>query len=173
MLAHTHDILAALVRRAKCKPGWTFRLQIDKGDVYPKLVIGVPGYDSAKARSTDIVLKAAAWVDRLYSREAGQDDINGSLEVMHNAWGSHRELMVNHFFPVPEATYNETSWRRWIFECCRRVENHELGEWFRDGAERPFSPLHGPGEDPYTVHEYRPAVDALTTQDGSTREPYE
>lgn len=29
-----------------------------------------------------------------------------------------------------------------------------------------------PGEDPYTVHEYRPEVDALTTQDGSIRTPY-
>jgi hypothetical protein len=80
---------------------------------------------------------------------------------------------VNHFFPVPTATYNEKSWRRWIFEMCRRVENHELGEWFRIGSERPFSPLHGPGEDPYTVHEFRPEIDALTTQDGSIREPYE
>ena len=55
---------------------------------------------------------------------------------------------------------------------CRRVENHELGEWFRIGDERPFAPLHGPGEDPYTVHEYRREADALTTQDGSTRQPY-
>lgn len=79
---------------------------------------------------------------------------------------------VNHFFPVPIATYNYNTWRRWVFEMCRRVENHELGEWFRIGDERPFSPLHGPGEDPYTVHEFRPVADALTTQDGSMREPY-
>jgi len=81
-------------------------------------------------------------------------------------------MTVSHFFPVPTATYNERTWRRWLFERCRGVENHELGEWFRDGAERPFQPLHGPGEDPYTVHEFRPEVDGLTTQDGSVREPY-
>lgn len=80
---------------------------------------------------------------------------------------------IDHYFPVPTATYNERSWRRWMFEVCRRVENHELGEWFRIGSDRPFAPLHGPGEDPYTVHEYRPVTDALTTQDGSMREPYE
>jgi len=80
---------------------------------------------------------------------------------------------VSHYFPVPTATYNERSWRRWVFEMCRRVENHELGEWFRIGAERPFAPLHGPGEDPYTVHEYRSMKDQLTTQNGSIREPYE
>ncbi len=59
-----------------------------------------------------------------------------------------------------------------MFERCRGVENHELGEWFRIGSEWPFAPLHGPGEDPYTVHEFRHADDALTTQDGSIRQPY-
>lgn len=81
-------------------------------------------------------------------------------------------LTVRHFFPVPPSSYNEKTWRRWVFEQCRRLENHELGEWFRLGDERPFSPLHGPGEDPYTVHEFRPEVDALTIQDGTMREPY-
>jgi len=81
-------------------------------------------------------------------------------------------FIVNHFFPVPETTYNRKTWRRWVFECCRGVENHELGEWFREGMERPFSPLHGPGENPYVVHEFRPESDLLTTQDGSMREKY-
>lgn len=82
-------------------------------------------------------------------------------------------MAIAHYFPVPTATYNEKTWRRWVFERCRGVENHELGEWFRVGSEWPFAPLHGPGEDPYTVHEFRPVEDALTTQDGSAREPYE
>lgn len=87
-----------------------------------------------------------------------------------------RPLAVRHFLPVPHTTYNANSWRRWIFEQCRRVMNHELGEWLRFSDEgsgpdvRPFLPLHGPGEDPYTVHEFRPEADALTTQDGSIRE---
>lgn len=85
-------------------------------------------------------------------------------------------MAVDHSFPVPEATYNAATWRRWIFECCRGVENHELGEWLRFDRDeqptlRPFLPLHGPGEDPYTVHEFRPITDALTTQDGSLRKP--
>jgi hypothetical protein len=79
-------------------------------------------------------------------------------------------LRVAHCFPVPMATYNEKSWCRWIFEMCRRVENHELGEWFKVGEKRPFAPLHGPGEDPYTVHEFRDKVDAQTLQDGSVAE---
>lgn len=77
---------------------------------------------------------------------------------------------VRHFFPVPTTTYNVKSWTRWVFEMCRRLENHELGEWFRiDDKIRPFAPMHGPGEDPYTVHEIREELDALTTQDGSMR----
>lgn len=131
---NTHDILASLVNRVRCKPGWGFWLSEDEKGA-KRLVINVDGYDSSQP----------------------------SKRI---------PIRVNHFFPVPEATYNERSWRRWIFEQCRRLENHELGEWFRIGDERPFEPLHGPGEDPYTVHEFRPDVDARTTQDGSVREHY-
>jgi hypothetical protein len=84
-----------------------------------------------------------------------------------DSYNPENQLHVSHFQPVPMATYNEKSWQRWIFEQCRRVENHELGEWFQVEGKRPFAPLHGPGEDPYTVHEYRDEVDAQTLQDGS------
>ena len=89
-----------------------------------------------------------------------------------NNYDHSKRFVVNHCHPVPVATYNEKTWRRWIFEQCRRTMNHELGESLRFGeAElRPFAPMHGPGEDPYTVHEIRPESDALTTQDGSLRE---
>lgn len=87
-----------------------------------------------------------------------------------DSYNPDRPLTVSHFFPVPTATYNEKTWRRWIFENCRKVENHELGEWFRIDGERPFAPLHGPGEDPYTVHEFRDEIDARTLQDGSIAE---
>jgi hypothetical protein len=76
-------------------------------------------------------------------------------------------LAVQHLFPVPMATYNESTWRRWIFECCRGVENHELGEYFMVDGKRPFAPLHGPGENPYMVHEFRDLRAARTRQDGS------
>lgn len=81
-----------------------------------------------------------------------------------------RRFVVNHFHPVPAAvTYNEKTWRRWIFDQCLRTMNHEIGESLRFSDVRPFVPMHGPGEDPYTVHEVRPERDALTTQDGSLR----
>jgi len=133
MAENTHHILAALVARVKCKPGWTFRLKDEDGAL--RLVIRCECLDSATPNEE-------------------------------------RPFLLDHYFPVPIATYNEKSWRRWIFDRCLAVEVHEMGEWFRDVAERPFAPLHGPGEDPYTLHEFRPVVDELTTQDGSIREPY-
>lgn len=82
-----------------------------------------------------------------------------------------KPLTINHVHPVPITTYNEKTWRRWIFEQCLRTMNHEIGESLRFGKEelRPFAPIHGPGEDPYTVHEIRSEQDALTIQDGTLR----
>lgn len=89
-----------------------------------------------------------------------------------NNYDHSQPFTVSHYHPVPITTYNEKSWRRWIFEQCMRTMTHELGESLRFGADevRPFVPMHGPGEDPYTVHEWRSEEDALTTQDGSQRE---
>lgn len=87
-----------------------------------------------------------------------------------DSWEPEHSLAVRHYFPVPNTTWNEKTWRRWVFECCRNVENHELGEWFKVGEIRPFLPLHGPGENPYIVQEYRDEIDSRTRQDGSIRE---
>lgn len=103
-----------------------------------------------------------------FSVEEADDNLRLVITVEgRNSYHPEESLRVRHYFPAPIATYNEPSWRRWIFEQCRRLENHELGEWFRVDGQRPFAPLHGPGEDPYTVHEFRPMVDAETTQDGT------
>lgn len=89
-----------------------------------------------------------------------------------NNYDHSQPFVVDHYHPVPITTYNEKTWRRWIFEQCLRTMNHELGESLRFGAneERPFVPMHGPGEDPYTVHEWRPEIDARTTQRGTVRD---
>lgn len=89
-----------------------------------------------------------------------------------NNYDQTQPYTVSHYHPVPTTTYNAKSWRRWIFEQCIRTMNHEIGESLRFGPDevRPFAPMHGPGEDPYTVHEWRPESDALTIQDGSLRE---
>lgn len=88
-----------------------------------------------------------------------------------NNYDHSKPFIVSHYHPVPITTYNEKSWRRWIFEQCIRTMHHELGESLRFGDEelRPFAPMHGPGEDPYTTHEIRSETDALTTQSGKLR----
>lgn len=90
--------------------------------------------------------------------------IEGVNNYDHSQW-----VTINHLHPVPVTTFNERSWQRWIFDQCRRTMNHEIGEALNFNGVRPFAPMHGPGEDPYTVHEIRPEIDALTTQDGSVR----
>lgn len=75
----------------------------------------------------------------------------------------------NHCHIVPVTTYNEQSWRRWVFEQCMRTMTHEISEALNFNGVRPFAPMHGPGEDPYTVHEIRPEADVLTTQSGALR----
>lgn len=105
-------------------------------------------------------------------------DEGGALRLVitvpgRNSYSPEDRLTVRHFFPVPTTTFNAKSWQRWMFEMCRRLENHELGEWFKIGEVRPFAPMHGPGEDPYTVHEVRDEADFLTRQDGSVRDSFE
>lgn len=108
------------------------------------------------------------WTFRLHNEDGALRLVIGVTGA--NAAKPRERITISHHFPVPTATYNARSWRRWIFERCRGVENHELGEWFRINGERSFAPLHGPGEDPYTVHEFRDDVDRRTRQDGQVRD---
>lgn len=64
-----------------------------------------------------------------------------------------RTYGVHHYFIVPAATYNRAAWCRWLFDQLAKVELHEAMEHFVLDGERPFAPLHGPGCDPYTVHQ--------------------
>lgn len=110
------------------------------------------------------------WTFNLVSDKEGNKTLHITISGVNN-YDHSKPFVVTHCHPVPMATYNEKSWKRWILEQCLRTMNHELGESLRFGPneERPFAPMHGPGEDPYTIHEWRPESDALTTQDGSIR----
>ena len=104
--------------------------------------------------------------------EDGAKRLRITLDTTDNYDPDDGGYRINHFQPVPAGvTYNGNTWRRWILEQCIRAMTHELSEALRFGPEerRPFAPMHGPGEDPYTIHEIRSEIDALTTQDGSLR----
>lgn len=105
-------------------------------------------------------------------------DEGGALRLIirvdsHDNFDHSKRFCVDHYHPVPITTFNEKSWRRWIFDQCMRTEAHEIGENLRfgegDDESRPFLPTHGPGEDPYAIREYRHEDDAFTTQNGSMR----
>lgn len=77
---------------------------------------------------------------------------------------------VRHSFIVPPASYNGTSWTRWLFERYLDVERHETMEFFVVGGKRPFAPNHGPGHDPYQLRELNTVEAAETTFRGDRRE---
>jgi hypothetical protein len=96
---------------------------------------------------------------------------------------NHAEIMrVNHYFPVPPATFDRDSWTRWVFDMLGLVDDHERmedfalterGEWMTaqgnhvtEKTTRPFAPNHGPGRNPYVVHSYATADDRRTSYRG-------
>lgn len=81
-----------------------------------------------------------------------------------------RVIAVNHYFPVPAATYNRASWMRWLFDRLGDVDTHERMEDFvfapeieGAGGTRPYAPCHGPGWDPYLVTVERTETDRRTS----------
>jgi hypothetical protein len=56
---------------------------------------------------------------------------------------------TRHEFVVPVATYNESTWVRWVFDRIASIEHHETCESFQYKGIRIYAPHHGNGEDPY------------------------
>jgi hypothetical protein len=135
------EILADLVNRLRYREhlGWEVHLVDD-------LQRDKPGRHTGEARGLTLVVT-----------RCGPDSYN------------HDSIMaVNHYFPVPAATYNEQSWIRWLFERLGDVDTHERMEDFAlagaDGElERPLAPCHGPGWDPYLVTVERTDLDRRTS----------
>jgi hypothetical protein len=94
-------------------------------------------------------------------------------------------IAVDHYFPVPPATYDRRSWQRWLFERFLDVERHEAMEMFKIVEEdpggyinakgeqvkaretRPYAPSHGPGNDPYLIREVGTRTDQQTSFRGT------
>jgi hypothetical protein len=96
-------------------------------------------------------------------------------------------ITVNHYFPVPPATFGEDSWTRWLFDTLGKVDTHERmedftftehGDWVSTQGEcvtertiRPFAPVHKPGADPYIVHQVASREDVDTDFRGRRAHP--
>lgn len=96
------------------------------------------------------------WIVELRDVDRGQGSKGLTLCITVLVFDSYhpdqgRTYRVIHYFPVPPASFNRRSWMRWLFDRYLDVLAHEGAEMFKIGAERPYAPLHGPGNDPYTV----------------------
>jgi hypothetical protein len=79
-----------------------------------------------------------------------------------NTYRPDEVMVVNHYFPVPPATFSQASWQRWLFDQLGKVDDHERMEDFVIAGHRPYAPVHKPGEDPYIVHELTSPEDVDT-----------
>jgi hypothetical protein len=127
------DILDGLVKATRYRPGWRVRLEDMQRDE-----------DHGRGESKGLTLVIRTLGYNSYHPDEGEN------------------YRVNHYFIVPAATYDERSWRRWLFEQFCLVERHEAMEFFAIDGKRPYAPSHGPGNDPYMVREVGTELDQQT-----------
>lgn len=115
------------------------------------------------------------WRFRLCNHDRGQGSEGLTLIIVTQGYDSYNPqdgetYRVQHFMPVPPASYNEQSWKRWLLEQCLLVERHECCEFFKIDGKRPYAPHHGPGNDPYIIFERGTDLDARTMYTGEVRD---
>jgi hypothetical protein len=135
------EILKDLVDKATYRHGWTFRLDDVQRD---------KDHGRGSAGGLTLIIETAT----ANSYDPRTCDLCDSPVTYYH---------VSHYFIVPAATYDQRSWRRWLFERVRDVESHEACEFFQIAGERPFAPSHGPGNDPYLIRELGTDEDQRTS----------
>jgi hypothetical protein len=135
------DLLDQLVKATSYRPGWKVWLQDMQRDE-----------DHGRGESKGLTLVIRTLGYNSYHPDQGET------------------YRVHHYFIVPAATYDERSWRRWLFEQFCLVERHEAMEYFQIDGVRPYAPSHGPGNDPYMVREVGTDLDQRTRFTGDVIE---
>lgn len=133
--------LQKLVNSLTYKPGWTFRLVDMVRDHSPEGL--------ALSRGLTLVVKSRTF--NSYHPEEGNT------------------YEVHHYRPVPPATYDMRSWRRWLLDEIVTIEQHEACEFFQIDGERPYAPSHGPGNNPYMIREVGTDLDQRTSFKGTVK----
>lgn len=87
-----------------------------------------------------------------------------------DAYHPERMRSVVHYMLVPPASFDRRSWRRWLLDQCRLVDDHEACEAFTIDGEKPYAPSHGPGNDPYMIREVGTVEDVETSFRGERKE---
>lgn len=154
--------LENIVNHLRYRPGWRFSLVDDERDPASTHGASAGGLTFIVTTRTYNAYQPGTWAEAPY-------------------------YSVNHYFIVPAATFNRASWLRWVFDCLVRVETHEAMEFFAleydggvpEGApedasgveiQHPFAPTHGPGDDPYVIHEYASDTQARTSFRGEVKQ---
>ena len=114
------------------------------------------------------------WSCWLQNKDRGQGSIGLTLVITTKGYDSYhleygQTYRVHHYFPVPPAAYNRKTWQRWLFDQFLLVEQHECAEFFKIGNKRPYAPHHGPGNNPYTIHERGTDEEARTMYTGEVK----
>lgn len=107
--------------------------------------------------------------------DRGQGSQGLTLDIVtkgHDAYHPERgqNYCVHHYMPVPPASFDRRSWRRWLLEQILLVERHEACEFFTINGEHPYAPNHGPGNDPYIVAELTSDEERRTSFRGVVKE---
>lgn len=106
-----------------------------------------------------------------FVREEGSKGLTLIITITTpNSYNPKELRRVAHYFPVPPATFNERSWRRWFFDKVVLVETHEAMEFFQIDGQRPYAPNHGPGNDPYMICELNTDEDRRTAFTGKVND---
>jgi hypothetical protein len=104
--------------------------------------------------------------------DRGQGCTGTTLVIRHTCQDAYQPATprsVLHLFPVPAASFDDRSWRRWLFDRIGDVELHERMEHFVVDGQRPYAPNHGPGRDPYVLHEVGTELDVRTSFRGDVK----
>ena len=105
--------------------------------------------------------------------DRGQGSVGDTLIIRVTTEDSNHpenKITVNHVFIVPAAAYDTRAWQRWLFEQILLVEKHEAMEWFKVDGGKPYAPNHGPGRDPYVIHEVGSVRDVRTSFRGEVND---
>lgn len=112
------------------------------------------------------------WAFRLADLDRGQGSAGTTLVITimcPDSYHPERLRSVAHYMPVPPASLDARSWRRWLFDQILLVERHEAMEFFQVGGNRPYAPSHGPGNDPYLIREVGTLEDVETSFRGEQK----
>ena len=114
----------------------------------------------------------AGWSFHLGHVDRGQGSVGLTLSILvecPDSYNPERTTRVIHYMIVPPAAYDTRAWTRWLLDQVLLVEQHEACEFFKVDGNRPFSPNHGPGRNPYSILEKGTREDAATMYTGERR----